>query len=49
MGWRFTWWLSIESDRDPGDVRWPTLVKWAIVGLAIIGISGILIAKGVVK
>lgn len=46
MGWRVSWRVSMESDREGRDA-WPSLVRWAVVGLAVLGVAAVLIAKGV--
>ena len=33
-------------ERDGEGDRWPTLVKWAVVGLAVVGVAGVLVWRG---
>jgi hypothetical protein len=37
--------LTIERSQDarPGSETWPTLLRWAVVGLAVVGVASVLL------
>lgn len=45
MGFRFSWRLDLEHDGERDGERLPFLIKWVAIGLAVLGIAAILIAR----
>jgi hypothetical protein len=52
VAWSFEWHLKIERTQDEGEMHaqpWPTLLRWAIIGLAVLGVFAVLVVRGVIK
>jgi hypothetical protein len=46
--WRVVWFFVVESDRDrDADDRraWGTLLRWAVVGLAVLGVAAVIAVR----
>lgn len=49
MGWRFRWVMDVEHDGEPMGDHWPRLVRWAVVGLAVLGVVAVVVVRLVTR